>query len=168
MRKLMITGLISALMLPVAAQAQSAGEIRRDRQDLRQQQRQLDRAYRSGDPRRIREERRDVRDARQELREDQADRYRNWSRDDWRVYRNTNRGLYARGDWRAPFGYHSFRSGVRIAPAYYGARYFLADPWRYRLPPARGYARWVRHYNDVLLVDTRRGVVLQVYRNFFY
>ncbi len=167
MRKLIITAMMAATMLPAVAQAQSAGEIRRDRQDVREERRDLNRAYRSGDPRRVRDERGDLRDARQELREDRIDRNRNWGRNDWRGYRNTNRALYARGDWRAPFRYQAFRTGVRIAPGYYGSRYFIADPWRYRLPPARGYARWVRHYNDVLLVDIRRGIVLNSYRNFF-
>ncbi len=167
MRKLIISGVMAAMMVPVAAQAQSAGELRRDRQDVQNERRDLNRAYRSGDPQRIRDERGDLRDARQELREDRQDRNRNWGRDDWRSYRDGNRAIYARGDWRAPFRYRDFRSGVRIAPSYYGSRYFIADPWRYRLPPARGYSRWVRHYNDVLLVDTRRGVVLQVYRSFF-
>lgn len=167
MRKLIITGLIAATMMPAAAQAQSQAEVRRDRQDLRQEQRDLNRAYRSGDPRAIREERRDVREARQELREDRYDRDRRWGRNDWRGYRDANRGLYARGNWNAPFRYTSFRSGGRIAPLYYGQRYYIADPWRYRLPPAPGYARWVRHYNDVILVDTRRGIVLDVNRGFF-
>lgn len=168
MRKMIITGMMAAMLMPVTAQAQSAGEIRRDLRDVQQERRDLDRAYRSGDPRRIQEERRDLRDARAELRDDRIDRNRNWGRDDWRSYRNNNRAIYARGDWRAPFGYRNFGIGARMAPSYYSARYYLADPWRYRLPPARGYAHWVRHYNDVLLVDTRRGVVLQAYRNFFY
>lgn len=168
MRKLILIGLMAATMAPVAVQAQSQQEIRRDRRDLREEQRELNQAYRYGDRRDIREERRDVRDARQELREDIGDRNRQWRRDDWRSYRNTNRGLYARGAWRAPFRYSNFRVGGRIGPAFYGSRYFIADPWRYRLPPARGYARWVRHYNDVILVDTRRGIVLDVYRNFFF
>lgn len=168
MRKLIIMGLMAAAALPAAAQAQSQAEVRRDRQDLRQEQRELDRAYRTGDRGDIRDERRDVREARQELREDRQDRNRAWGRDDWRGYRNSNRGLYARGDWRAPFRYNNFRVGGRIAPAYFGSRYYISDPWRYRLPAARGYSRWVRHYNDVLLIDTRRGIVLDVYRNFFF
>ncbi|MBY0521612.1 MAG: RcnB family protein [Sphingomonas sp.] len=167
MRKLILLTLLAAAATPVAAQAQSQAEVRRDRQDLRQEQRDLDRAYRSGDPRQIRDERRDVRDARQELREDVRDRNRAWARDDWRAYRDRNAGLYARGGWGAPFRYTAFRTGVRIAPVYYGPRYFIADPWRYHLPPARGYQRWVRHYDDVLLIDTRRGVVVDVYRAFF-
>ena len=44
----------------------------------------------------------------------------------------------------------------------------IADPYRYHLPLASGYSRWVRHYNDVLLIDYRRGVVLDVIRNFYY
>ncbi|OYY79527.1 MAG: hypothetical protein B7Y43_00055 [Sphingomonas sp. 28-62-20] len=168
MRKLIIIGLMAATMLPVTAQAQSQREVRRDRQELRQERHELNRAYRRGDPRDIREERRDVREARQELREDRYDRNRRWGRNDWRGYRNSNRALYARGSWRAPFRYTSFRTGVRIAPAYWGPRYVIADPWRYRLPPARAWQRWVRHYDDVLLVDTRRGTVVDVYRGFFF
>ncbi len=168
MRKLIIMGLMAATMLPAAASAQSQREVRESRQDLREEQRELNRAYRYGDARDIRREQRDVREARQELREDRFDRNRAWGRNDWRVYRNTNRALYARGNWNAPFRYNNFRAGVRIAPAFYGSRYFIADPWRYHLPPARGFNRWVRHYNDVLLVDTRRGVVLSVNRGFFF
>ncbi len=169
MRKLIIMGLMAATtLLPVAASAQSQAEVRQSRQDLREEQRDLNRAYRQGDPRDIRREQRDVRDARQELREDRYDRDRAWGRNDWRGYRNNNRGLYARGGWNAPFRYNNFSVGRRIGPAYYGSRYFIADPWRFHLPPARGYNRWVRHYNDVLLVDTRRGIVLDVNRGFFY
>ena len=169
MRKLIIMALAGATLLPATAvQAQSQYEVRRDRQDLHQQQRELNQAYRNGDPRDIRHEREDVRDARQELREDRYDRNRAWGRYDWRGYRNENRGLYARGGWRAPFRYNSFRVGFRMAPAYYSSRYWIADPWRYRLPRVSGYQRWVRHYDDVLLVDTRRGIVLDVYRGFFF
>lgn len=166
MRKLMTLGLIAATLMPAAASAQSWGEIRRDQRDLRQEQRELDRAYRSGNPYRIQEERRDVRQARQELREDYRDRA--WGRDDWRDWRRDHRDIYARGRWDAPFRYQAFRPGVRIAPGYWGGRYYIADPWRYHLPPARPWQRWVRHYDDVLLIDTRRGVVVDVYRGFFF
>ena len=168
MRKLIIMGLMAATMLPAAASAQSQREVRESRQDLREEQRELDRAYRFGDSRDIRREQRDVRDARQELREDRFDRDRAWGRNDWRDYRDGHRDFYRRGNWRAPFRYNNFRTGVRIAPPFYGSRYFINDPWRYHLPRARGYSRWVRHYDDVLLVDTRRGIVLDVYRGFFF
>ncbi|MFV0623845.1 RcnB family protein [Sphingomonas sp. ac-8] len=91
-----------------------------------------------------------------------------WGQNDWRGYRDQHRRLYARGNWHAPFRYNSFRIGGRIAPSYYGSRYAIADPWRYRLPPVRPGQRWVRHYDDVLLVDTRRGRVVQVIRGFYW
>ena len=167
MRKLIIGVLMAATAFPAVASAQTNQDVRRDRQDVRQQQHELDQARRYGDRHDVRREQRDVRDARQNYRHDVNDRNRAWGRDDWRSYRNTNRNLYARGNWRAPFRYQTFRAGARIAPSYIGQRYWIADPWRYRLPPARANTRWVRHYNDVLLVDYRRNIVLDVIRNFY-
>lgn len=168
MRKLIILGLLAATALPsTAAMAQSYGEIRRDVRDLREEQRELEEARRYGSRGEIREERRDVRDARQELREDLRDR-RDWGRDDWRSYRYSNRGLYSRGNWRSPYRYRTFARGYRIAPGYFGVSFQIRDPWRYRLPVHHGYLRWVRHYDDVLLVDVRRGIVVDVIRNFFW
>jgi len=168
MRRSIYMALIAAAaIVPVAAQAQSNGELRHDRRDVRQEQRELQDARRHGSPAQIREERRDVRDARQEYREDVRDRTRAWGRDDWRGWRDRNPSFYARGNWNAPFRYTAFRAGLRIAPVFYGARYVIADPWRYRLPRP-GFGRtWVRHYNDVVLVDTRRGIVVDVIRGFY-
>ena len=146
MRKLIITALMAATVFPVAADAQSQGDLRRDRREIRDDRRDL------------REDRRDYRD----------DRSRRWADNDWRDWRNRNRGDYARGNWRAPFRYTAFRAGVRIAPNYYGSSYWIADPWRYRLPPVGYGQRWVRHYDDLLLVDTRRGIVLRVINNFYW
>lgn len=178
MRKLMSALLLAATLVPAAAitapaAAQSREELRRDRQDIRREQRQLDRAYARGDWREVRDQRDDVRDARREYREDRRDR-REWQRgrndwrNDWQGWRNDHRSLYARGGWRAPFRYQSFRPGVRIGAPYYGSRYVIADPWRYRLPAAPRSAQWVRHYDDVLLVDYRRGIVLDVIRGFYW
>ena len=168
MKKLIMTALIAAVATPAAAFAQSNQELRRDRQDIRDQQRDLRDARRNGSYRDARHEQRQLHDARQEYREDRADRNRRWGNDDWRGWRDHNRGLYARGNWRAPFRYTAFRPGLRIGPSYFGPRYVIADPWRYRLPPTVGYQRWVRHYDDLLLVDTRRGVVLRVLNNFYW
>ncbi|KKI19298.1 RcnB family protein [Sphingomonas sp. Ag1] len=168
MRKLIVSLMMAATIAPAVAAAQSPGELRRDRQDIREQRRDLYEAQRRGDRRDVREARQDLREARREYREDLRDRDRRWSRDDWRGYRNQNRALYARGQWRAPFRYNQWRPGARIAPSYYAQRYWINDPWRYRLPPARPNTRWVRHYNDVLLVDYRRGTVLDVIRNFYW
>ena len=171
MRKLILTALMASIALPGMASAQSQHEVNRDRRDLREERRDLRQAYRTGDRREIRDQREDVRDARQELRDDRQDRNRaqgrNWGRNDWRGYRDGNRNLYARGNWQAPFRYYSFRTGGRIAPAHYGSRYFIADPWRYRLPNPGWNQRWVRHYDDVILVDVRRGIVIDVIRGFY-
>ena len=158
---------MAAAALPAAAQAQSNGELRHDRRDVRHEQRDLRDARRGGNPAQIRDERHDVRDARQEYRDDARDRDRRWARDDWRGWRDHNPGFYGRGSWNAPFRYTAFNVGLRIAPLYYGPRFVIADPWRYHLPPA-GFGRtWVRHYNDVLLIDTRRGIVIDVIRGFY-
>lgn len=169
MRKLIIGMLMAATVLPSAAMAQSPGELRRDRQDIRQEQRELNRAIRRGEsPREVREQARDVRQARREYREDLNDRNRAWGRNDWRNYRNSNRGLYARGNWRAPWRYQAFNVGVRLRPTYYQQRYWISDPWRYRLPRPGYNQQWVRNYNDLLLVDVRRGIVIDVIRGFYW
>jgi Ni/Co efflux regulator RcnB len=171
-KKLILTALMAAVAMPTMAAApaaaQSQRELRRDRQDIREERRELRNAQRHGTRRDVRGERRDVRDARREYREDLNDRNRRWGANDWRGWRDRNRGVYARGTWRAPFRYQGFRAGVRIGPQYYGSRYYINDPWRYRLPPVGRWQRWVRHYDDMLLVDTRRGVVIRVIRNFYW
>ena len=116
----------------------------------------------------MRQERRELRGARQEYREDLRDRDRNWGANDWNDHRGRNRGLYARGNWNAPFRYNSFRAGGRIGLNFYSPRYRISDPWRYHLPRPGWNQVWVRHYNDLLLVDTRRGYVIRVIRNFYW
>ena len=108
------------------------------------------------------------RERNQDRRDWQRDQRRDWGRDDWRDYRRDNRHVYSRGNWRAPWKYQRFNNGGHIGRPYYSERYWISDPWRYRLPQTRGYQRWVRHYDDVLLVDTRRGRVVDVIRNFFW
>lgn len=173
MKKLITAALLAAVAMPAAAlpsaaQAQSNGELRRDRQNIREEQRELRDAQRHGNPRDVREQRRDVREAHQEYREDLRDRDRRWGDNDWRANRDRNRGIYSRGDWRAPFRYNRFRPGARIGAPYFGPRYIIADPWRYHLPRAGRYQSWVRHYNDVLLIDRRRGVVIRVLPGFYW
>jgi Ni/Co efflux regulator RcnB len=155
MKTLFLALLIGAAIVPTAASAQTR-ELARDRQDIRKEQRELNRAYRSGDPRRIRDERGDLREARRQYRED------------WRDYRRSNPRIYYRAGWRAPFRYNRFAVGARIAPAYWGPRYVIGDPYRYRLPRPYAGSRWVRHYDDVLLINVRTGRVRQVIRGFYF
>lgn len=157
MRKLILSALIAATAFPVAASAQSA-ELNRDRRDVRHEQRDLQQARRHGTQRDVREQRRDVREARQEYRED------------WRDYRRNHRDVYRRPAYVGPRGYvyRPIAAGTRIGAPYYGSRYVIADPWRYRLPHATGQNRWVRYGNDVLLVNVRTGRVIEVHRAFFW
>jgi Ni/Co efflux regulator RcnB len=157
MRKLIIAGLIAATLAPGIAVAQN-GELRRDRQDIREEQRDLRDARRFGDRRDVREERRDVREARREY------------RDDWRDYRRSNADVFRGPNYVGPRGwrYRAVTPGYRLQPNFYGQRYVIADPYRYRLPRATGPNRWVRYGNDVLLVNARNGRVVTVYNRFFY
>jgi Ni/Co efflux regulator RcnB len=157
MRKLIIAGLIAATLAPGMAAAQS-GELRRDRQDVRQEQRELRDAQRYGTRRDVREQRRDVREARQEQRED------------WRDYRRQNANVFRGPAYVGPRGwrYRAVTPGYQLQPSFYGQRYLIADPYRYRLPRATGLNRWVRYGNDVLLVNGRTGRVVTVYNSFFY
>ncbi len=163
MRKLILAALMGATVLPSAALAQTR-ELYRDRQDIREERRDLHDAYRNGDRRDIRDERGDFRDARREYRED----LRDYRRDDWRGWRDHNRDLYRGGGWRSEYRYQAFRPGIRLDHGYYAPRYQVSDYGRYRLPRPGWNQRWVRHYNDVLLVDVRSGYVVDVIRNFYW
>ena len=148
--KFLTAGLIAAMMVPAAAQAQTR-EIRKDRQELREEQRDLRNAQRRGDRGDIREARRDVRDARQDLRESQRD----WRRDT--RYQN----------YRAPFRYQQFRVGSTLRSNYYAPAYRPAWDSRWGVPRAGRNLTYVRHYNDLLLVNMRSGKVIRIYRNHF-
>ncbi|RZM12158.1 MAG: hypothetical protein EOP67_66195, partial [Sphingomonas sp.] len=46
--------------------------------------------------------------------------------------------------------------------------YWIDDPYSYRLPEAYGPYRWVRYYDDALLVDVRTGVVVDTAYGIFW
>ncbi|TCD04972.1 ATP-dependent RNA helicase [Erythrobacteraceae bacterium CFH 75059] len=101
------------------------------------------------------------------------DRY-GWRRDprfDWYRHRSLNQRLFRPGLYHAPhrgWSYSRLRIGIQIAPLFYSSRYWINDPWRYRLPEVWGPYRWVRYYDDVLLVDLRSGEVVDVIYDFFW
>jgi Ni/Co efflux regulator RcnB len=109
-----------------------------------------------------------------DFRRDQRRWDRSWRRDsryDWQRYRYSNRGIYSPGRYYAPYRGHSysrFSIGFFLEPLFYGNRYSISDPYRYRLPSAYPGTRWVRYYDDVLLVDTYTGEVLDVIYDFFW
>lgn len=97
-------------------------------------------------------------------------RWRQDHRYDWRSYRNHHRSLFRQGYYYDPFGfgYQRFMTGWNIWPAYYGNRYWINDPWSYRLPTAYGPYRWVRYHDDALLIDLYSGEVVDVIYGFFW
>ena len=96
--------------------------------------------------------------------------WRNDRRYDWRNYRSHHSSRYRLGRYYDPFGYgyRRFSIGFNLSSNYYGSNYWLNDPWQYRLPPAYGPYRWIRYYDDALLVNIYDGEVVDVIRNFFW
>jgi hypothetical protein len=98
----------------------------------------------------------------------------NWRRDNrynWHSYRNHNRDIFRWGSYYSPYRNYSYRRlsiGFFMDSLFYGNRYWINDPWQYRLPDAYGPYRWVRYYDDALLVDIYSGEVVDVINNFFW
>jgi Ni/Co efflux regulator RcnB len=132
--------LITALIaatLAPVAAQAQTRELQRDRNDIR------------------RDEREDLREARQEYREDRRD------------HRASRHSANRHPRFHAPFRYHRYNNGARMNVGYYSPRYYLSDH-RYMRLPAPGYnMRYVRHYDDLLLVNVRTGHVVRVYRNIY-
>ena len=149
-KSLMITGLMAAMFVPTMAQAQNR-EIREERRELREERREYRDAQRYGDRDDVREERREYRDAQRDYR----DAKRDWRQD--RRYSN----------YRAPFGYRQFNVGVTLRPQYYAPSYRMGWDQRWGVQRPGRNLTYVRHYNDLLLVNERNGRVVRVYRNHF-
>ena len=172
MRKLMIAAMT---LVSVAAPALAAAQEidRRDGYEHRDDRRDGDR--RDGDRRDGRPgyERRDG-DRRDGDRHD-GDRRDGYRQDGYRHDgdRRDERRIerFDAGRYYAPRGYayRSWAVGGFFPRAYYDQRFWIADPFAYRLPPVpyRG-ARWVRYGPDALLVRIRDGYVIQVVPNRFY
>ena len=100
--------------------------------------------------------------------------HNNWRRDtryNWSGYRTQHRDLYRAGRYYSPYsnyGYSRLSIGFFLNSGFYGNRYWINDPYQYRLPQAYGPYRWVRYYDDVLLVDIYSGEVVDVIHNFFW
>ena len=99
-----------------------------------------------------------------------TDNWRHDRRYDWRDYRNRHRSTFRLGFYYDPFGwnYRRWSVGSFLYPSYYGSNFWLNDPWQYRLPPAYGPYRWVRYWDDALLVNIYTGQVVEVINNFFW
>ncbi len=104
--------------------------------------------------------------------------YRNWNdgwrqdnRYNWYNYRQSYGDIYRMGRYHSPYRHHSYSRlgiGVYLDSMFFGSSYWIDDPWRYRLPAAYGPYRWVRYYDDALLVDVYSGEVVDVVYDFFW
>jgi hypothetical protein len=97
----------------------------------------------------------------------------NWrhnDRYDWRNWRDRHRSTFRVGIYYDPFGwnYRPYQIGWRLWPSYYSSRYWINDPWQYRLPYAPPGYVWVRYWDDAILVDRWSGEVVDVIHNFFW
>lgn len=98
----------------------------------------------------------------------------NWRRDnryDWSSYRNHNRDAFRWGSYYSPYRNYSYQRlsiGFFLDSMFYSSNYWINDPWQYRLPDAYGPYRWVRYYDDALLVDIYSGEVVDVIHDFFW
>ena len=82
-----------------------------------------------------------------------------------------NRSFYRLGRYYAPYRAHRYsrlRIGFFLDSLFFGSRYYINDPWRYRLPEVYGPYRWVRYYDDVVLVDIYTGEVVDIIHDFFW
>jgi Ni/Co efflux regulator RcnB len=98
--------------------------------------------------------------------------WRNDNRYNWERHRYSNRDLFRQPRYYSPYGYNSryqrFGIGIYLDSVFFGSRYRINDPWQYRLPYAEWPYEWVRYYDDVLLVDTQSGYIVDVIHNFFW
>jgi hypothetical protein len=98
-------------------------------------------------------------------------RWRNDRRYDWHGYRNSHRDIYRIGFYSSPYRNYSYRRlsiGFFLDSLFYSNRYWIDDPWQYRLPEVYGPYRWVRYYDDALLVDIYTGEVVDVIHGIFW
>lgn len=104
--------------------------------------------------------------------------YRRWTNDwrrdnryNWSSWRSRNHHVFRGGYYSAPYRGYSYSRlsiGLRLGSPFYAQQYWISDPWAYRLPPAYGPYRWVRYYDDVMLIDTYSGEVVDVIYDFFW
>lgn len=101
--------------------------------------------------REIRHDRREIRQDRRELNQDRRE-----------IRQDRRRAAYiapVRG-----WAYRPVVRGYRLRSAFWGPRYVI-DYRFYRLHAPRGYERWIRYGDDLLLVDIRTGRVIDVIPN---
>lgn len=189
MKRLLIAAAsLATVAAPMAASAQSYGEVRHDKREVREEQRDVQRerarAQRDGvvtnrEARQIQNERRDVVGARRELQSDrqdmrQAQRWDRSNRNWWRG-RTDFRGYNGRrsGYWYAPgYGYrpvakqywnYRWARGAYVPAGY--RSYYVNDPYFYGLRPAPYGYRWVYADGNLVLMAMATGLIADIVMN---
>jgi Ni/Co efflux regulator RcnB len=155
---MLLAALAATVVVPTIASAQTAGEVRRSQREVVRDQREVNRDLARGD---YREAREDARETRRDRRE---------AREDWQDYRRSHRNVFNRPAYVGPRGYRyrQVTVGTTLNRAFWAPRYRIGKYSTYRLPnPGRG-RMYVRHGNDVLLINARTGRVMRVYNRFFW
>ena len=98
-------------------------------------------------------------------------RWREDRRYDWRGWRSSHREIYRLNRYFPPYRNYVYRRlgiGFFLDNGFFGASYWIGDPWMYRLPPVWGPYRWVRYYDDALMVNIYTGEVVDVLYDVFW
>lgn len=96
-----------------------------------------------------------------------------WRRDrryDWAGWRSYHRDVFHLGWYSPPYGGYAYARlgiGAVLEAEWFGEQYWI-DADYYHLPPAWGPYRWVRYYNDCLLIDINTGQVVDVVAGVFW
>ncbi len=100
---------------------------------------------------------------------------RDWRRDDrydWNRRREYDRSAFHLPRYYAPsgwnYGYRRFNIGFTLSAGLFRNNYWISDSYYYGLPEAYGSYRWVRYYNDALLVDIYSGQVVDTVYDIFW
>jgi hypothetical protein len=99
---------------------------------------------------------------------------RDWRRNDrynWQSYRTHHRDIFRAGRYYSPYRNHYYSRlsiGIYLNSLFYSNNYWINDPWQYRLPDVYGPYRWIRYYDDAVLVDVYSGEVVDVIYDFFW
>lgn len=155
-KNIIIAGIMAAMLVPAVAQAQPQPHDRERYQENRgnpviQKREQELKKQREAELKKQQE----FRQAQQRDHRDARNHQNDWRRD--ARYNN----------FRAPFAYQRFQVGAKLKPNYYAANYRKNWDSRWGLPRAKKNEAYVRHYNDLLLVNERNGKVIRVYRDHF-
>lgn len=97
-------------------------------------------------------------------------RWRADNRYNWHAYRTANAMIFRLGHFSAPRGAHYARydAGQYLPPIHFiSGDFWLKDAVVFHLPPAPTDARWVRYYNDALIIDARTGYIIDAVHNIF-